>query len=375
MAAAIGIGRFVYTPIVPAMIAELGLSKSAAGLIASANFLGYLLGALVAASPNLPGSHRAWLIASLAVSSLTTAGMGMVHGMEPFLLLRFAGGGASAVVLVLASAIVLEHLAQARRPALSALHFAGVGCGIAVSAVLVAALQHGGQGWASLWEASGIVSLGATAVVAVLLPQGVSSTGRTTRRNSRPADPALFRLVVAYGLFGFGYVITATFLVVIVRSTASIHALEAVIWVVVGLAAAPSVAMWAWIATRLGTVAAFALACVVEAVGVLASVAWPSEAGTFVAAILVGGTFMGLTALGLVRARALSTGDLRRVLALMTSAFGLGQIIGPSFAGMLSDRFGSFAMPSAAAVVALLIAAGLVCVSPETAADSRVVPR
>jgi predicted MFS family arabinose efflux permease len=375
MAAAIGIGRFVYTPIVPAMIEELHLSTSAAGLIASANFLGYLAGGLLAASPSLPGSRHAWLLGSLAASGLTTAGMGFVHGMQPFLLLRFVGGGSSAIVLVLASAIVLEHLAQARRPGLSALHFAGVGCGIAASAVLVAALQAGGQSWAWLWEASGILSLGAAAVVAVLLPQSTTAVGQTTGRTSRPADPALLRLVAAYGLFGFGYVITATFLVVIVRTTPSIRALEPVIWVVFGLAAAPSVAMWAWIATRFGTVATFALACVVEACGVLASIAWPSEMGAFASAILVGGTFMGLTALGLVRARTLAAGDPRRVLALMTSAFGLGQIIGPSFAGMLSDRVGSFAMPSMAAVVALLIAAGLVCVSPETAADSRAVPR
>jgi predicted MFS family arabinose efflux permease len=295
--------------------------------------------------------------------------------MEPFLLLRVVGGASSALVLVLASAIVLEHLTQARRPALSALHFAGVGCGIATSAVLVAALQRGGHGWPWLWEASGILSLGATAVVAVLLPQSASSAGQTSHRGSPMAEPALFRLVVAYGLFGFGYVITSTFLVEIVRTAPSTRALEPVIWVVFGLAAAPSVAMWAWIATRSGTVAAFGLACVVEACGVLASVAWPSVTGAFASAILVGGTFMGLTALGLVRARALAAADPRRVLALMTTAFGMGQIIGPGVAGILSDRFGSFAMPSATAVVALLIAAGLVCVSPETAADSRAVPR
>ena len=81
LAAAIGIGRFVYTPILPTMMSALGLSKSAAGLIASANFLGYLLGALLAAWPNLPGSRRAWLLSALAVSAITTAGMGLASTM------------------------------------------------------------------------------------------------------------------------------------------------------------------------------------------------------------------------------------------------------------------------------------------------------
>lgn len=96
LAAAIGIGRFVYTPILPPMIAALGFSRATAGLIASANFIGYLTGALLAASPRLPGSRRAWLLGSLAVSALTTAGMGGVHSLLPFLALRFAGGLASA---------------------------------------------------------------------------------------------------------------------------------------------------------------------------------------------------------------------------------------------------------------------------------------
>ncbi len=357
LAAAIGIGRFVYTPILPAMIEALGLSKSAAGLIASANFLGYLLGALLAALPSLRGSRRAWLIGSLLVSALTTASMGLTQTMAPFLALRFVGGGASAIVLVLASALVLERLTETRRTGLSALHFAGVGSGIAVSAVLVAAMLRAGQSWQSLWLASGVVSLIAAIAVAVLVNEGTGAAVRASARPGRTTDRHLVRLVVAYGLFGFGYVITATFLVAIVRGAPAIRALEPVIWVVFGVAAAPSVALWARIATRFGIPATFAAACVVEAVGVLASVAWPSEIGTFLAAILVGGTFMGLTALGLVRARTLAAGDPRRVLALMTGAFGLGQIIGPSFAGLVSDHLGSFTVPSVTAVVALLVAA------------------
>src|SRR4029077_20505636 len=96
IAAALGVGRFVYTPILPPMVAALGLSKSAAGLIASANFLGYLLGALTAALPKLPGPRRSWLFGSLAISAFTTAAMGLSESLPAFLVLRFAGGAASA---------------------------------------------------------------------------------------------------------------------------------------------------------------------------------------------------------------------------------------------------------------------------------------
>src|SRR5260370_35741621 len=72
MAAALGIGRFVYTPILPAMLGALGWSKSDAGLIASANFLGYLAGALIAARPFVAARPRAWLLAAPASSAVST---------------------------------------------------------------------------------------------------------------------------------------------------------------------------------------------------------------------------------------------------------------------------------------------------------------
>ena len=166
-------------------------------------------------------------------------------------------------------------------------------------------------------------------------------------------------MTLAYGLFGFGYVITATFLVAIVRSTPAIRELEPVIWVVVGLAAAPSVLFWSYLGRRIGVAAAFGTAALAEAVGVMASVVWPSTAGICVAAVLVGGTFMGLTAMGLMRGRELATGDPRQVMAAMTGAFGVGQIVGPALAGVVSDMTGGFGAPSVAAAAALVVAAWL----------------
>lgn len=357
IAAAIGVGRFVYTPILPPMMALLGLGKSQAGLIASANFLGYLVAALFAATPTLPGTGRHWLFGALAVSALTTAAMGLADTMAAFLTLRFISGAASAFVLILGSAIVLEHLAEVARAGLSALHFAGVGSGITVSAALVAGLMQFGESWRVLWMASGALSLGFLVAAVALLPRHAVPVRLSGPWAPNPLAPSLKRLIIAYGFFGFGYVITATFLVAIVRGAPAIGPLEPVVWIVFGLAAVPSVALWTWIARLLGIPRTFALACVVEAGGVLASVAWQTIAGLFAATVLVGGTFMGLTALGLVEARALAEGAPRRALALMTGAFGFGQIIGPVFAGIVSDRLSSFAAPSVAAVAALLIAA------------------
>jgi predicted MFS family arabinose efflux permease len=361
LAAAMGVGRFVYTPILPVMAEALGLSKAQAGLIASANFLGYLIGALLAAAPRLRGSRRTWLLGALVVSALTTAAMGVASAMPAFVILRAIGGAASAFVLVLASALVLDRLAAAGRTGLFALHFAGVGAGIAVSALVVSVLQARGESWSVLWYSVGGLSLAATTAVAWLIPPadppaaGVagSAADATPRRG-------LSALVCAYGLFGFGYVITATFLVAIVRASPPLRSVEPLVWVIVGLTAAPSVALWARVSLRLGIPRTFSIACVVEAVGVAASVLSPSVIGALVAAALLGGTFMGLTALGLSGARRLAPAKLRPVIAVMTASFGFGQIVGPALAGVLSEHTGGFAVPSLLAAGALLIAAVVV---------------
>src|SRR5471030_1057695 len=102
MASALGIGRFVYTPILPHMVEALHVTKSQAGLIASANFIGYLAGALLAAV-KLPGSHRAWLLGALATNVVCLAAMGLTTDLALFLALRTLAGLASAFGLVFSS--------------------------------------------------------------------------------------------------------------------------------------------------------------------------------------------------------------------------------------------------------------------------------
>jgi MFS family permease len=283
LAAAVGIGRFVYTPILPLMVEDLGMTKGAAGLLASANFAGYLAGALLAATPTVPGSRRCWLIVALTVSSLTTGAMALLSSHMAFLALRFAGGIASAFVLVFASALVLDRLSAADRSDLSAVHFAGVGAGMALSAVLVSSLNAWGGGWRSRWLASGLTSGLAVGIAAGLIPDRIEPAATMTSRPSR-ANPRLIALVMAYGLFGFGYIITATFLVAIVRGSDQVHACEPLVWLVVGLTAAPSVALWSSVGGKIGIARAFALACGIEAVGVAASVLWLAPVGMAVLA-------------------------------------------------------------------------------------------
>ena len=359
LAVGIGIGRFVYTPILPFMAADLGLTPADGGLVASANFLGHLLGALAAVRVRMPGERRSWLLGALFLSVVTTAGMGLTTAMPAFIGLRFAGGVASALAIVLSTALVLDRLAAAGRQGLSWMPFAGVGAGIAVSAILVSTLAALGSGWATLWLASGALSLAGFGVCAWLISDGAGeAVGSPPPRGGGPRR-GLPTLVIAYGLFGFGYVITATFISQLVRTTPELVDLEPIVWLIFGLAAFPSVAFWIWLDQRCGNCAAFALACLLEGLGIGASIFETSAPAVLSSAAVLGGTFMGITALGLVIARRMGSGDPHRMAALMTASFGAGQMIGPVFAGYAYRIGDSFRVPSAAAAAALLVAAAL----------------
>lgn len=164
---------------------------------------------------------------------------------------------------------------------------------------------------------------------------------------------------MAYGIFGFGYIVTATFLVAIVRQGAGSRLFETAVWLVTGIAAAPSVYLWAGVARRLGPTRTFIICCVVEAVGVAASVSLGGQWGPLLGGALLGGTFVAATAYGLQAARLLAPASPRRAFALMTGSFGIGQIVGPIIAGFMAQKTGNYFAPSMLAALALLVSAAI----------------
>jgi predicted MFS family arabinose efflux permease len=355
MAVAMGIGRFVYTPILPGMMEGLGLSAADAGLIASANYLGYLLGAVGAAGGWAQARERTVMLASLAASALLAGAMGLMESLGAFLAVRFLAGVASAFVMIFVTTIVFSHLAAAGRDNLQALHFGGVGLGILVSSVMTGVLVLAAAAWPAGWLWSGALSIAGFLVVLLMIDRGPIVTGNRRGEPQLPKSAALAKIIVAYGLFGFGYIVTATFLVAIVRQGEGGRFFEAVVWLVTGLAGLPSVYLWSRMVPRLGLTVTFATGCIVEALGVVASVSFGGYVGPLLGGILLGGTFIAITAIGLQAGRLLAPRAPRRALALMTASFGTGQILGPIAAGFLADWTGSFFAPSIGAAIVLLV--------------------
>ncbi|CAD7024716.1 MFS transporter [Pseudorhizobium endolithicum] len=361
MAAAMGFGRFVYTPILPGMIEGASLSAADAGLIAGANFSGYLLGAVLAAFGWAAGRERTVAIGGLLSTVILLAAMAIVDGLAAFTLVRFLAGLASAFAMVFTSSIVLAH--SSRSEAVQILHFGGVGFGIALSSALVFVIGlvagDTGHGWRDEWTGSAIAAAVLVMLALRLLPHPTAGQG-AMREPPLAWDRPLVLVTASYGLFGFGYVITSTFLVTMARNASAGTTTEFLAWLVTGMAAAVSLVVWRGFVRRFGLVATYAACVAAEAAGVLGSVLLPPAAGALVGGLFLGLTFMAVTAYGLQIGRRLAPRSPRRALALMTAAFGTGQIIGPLVAGWLAEASGAFTLPTVLAATLLGLSGALV---------------
>lgn len=343
LAVAMGIGRFAFTPILPMMLEDGGLSVAGGGWLASANYFGYLVGALSAMVIKVRPAVAICL--GLPVTGLATLAMGFADGFAAWVALRLLAGIASAWVLIVVSARCLELLAPLRRPVLNGVVFAGVGTGIMVAGLLCIALMHYGADSAWAWIASGLLALLASAVAAPVL--GRSGGARAAHGASAPADARRWdgeftRLVLCYGVTGFGYIIPATFLPVMAKQAIADPALFGWSWPVFGAAALVSTLAAAARPAALGNRSLWIAGHFVMALGVVLPVALPGLAGILLSALLVGSTFVVITMAGMQEARLVAGTHAQRLMAAMTAAFALAQVAGPLFASALLGADGGF---------------------------------
>jgi len=355
LAVAMGIGRFAYTPILPAMEAAAHLDTNQAGLLASANYAGYLAGALATAV--IPRAVRGRvLVVSLLAVVVTTALMASTTSLVAWGVIRFLSGLASAGVFVLASGIVLDALRQGGWASLSGWLYSGVGVGIALSGVVVR-VAGGALGWRGDWLVLAVLAAGAIVPAWrwLLLDHRTAATmARAQPILGRGVRTALILLFLAYFLEGLGYIVTGTFLVAIVDRMRGLGEFGPSVWIVVGLAAAPSGIVWVGLAARIGYARALALAYAVQACGIGLPLLGGAGAA-LVSAVLFGGTFIGISTLTLTLAGHIAPRRSAGIIGLLTAAFGLGQIAGPILAAVLVGHTRDFGPALAAAAVIVLV--------------------
>lgn len=383
LAAGMGVGRFVYTPILPLMHAGAGLSAGAGANLATANYIGYLLGALVGILAPAVVRSRALLRTSLVVLTGTLAAMPATHDTAGWFALRLLAGVASALIFVIAVSSLLSHLRE--YPAhLPGWAFGGVGAGIALSGLLVLVLRPVADWRAAWWASAALAALLAVtswnlrpeapptttqtthdtqavqATQAVRATQATEATTGTAATADSSRGPRTHRwftaLFASYTLEGIGYIIAGTFLVAAIEQS-SPGPLGGGAWVLVGLAAVPSSALWARLGRRWSRPDLLLAALVVQAVGIALPALIGGAPAALVSAVLFGATFIGVSTLALATGAHL---EFPRSVALLTAGYSVGQILGPLVAAPLLHHGYQQALVLAASVVLVAAAAAAV---------------
>ena len=338
---AIGIGRFSYTPILPFMITEIGLTTTQGGLIASANFFGYLIGSLIPILPFFPKKIRNVFFLSIFICILTVFLMGVVQDLNFFIFIRFVHGVFSAFVLILGTSIILPHIQELGKIHLSTAHFSGVGLGMVFSSIVVSLFGYYGYQWNDLWIAIGILSVLLSLQIIFYTPYEIELSNKNPI-NQQPSRFGFTLISISYCLYGFGYVAFGTFISTMARTTIGIEVTEPYVWLIVGLSGIPSVFFWNWFSQKIGNDISLFLACSILGSGVLVSVLFSNPFGILFSSFLFGLTFIPITAMCLLEGQKRFPGSFIVSTAILTSSFSIGQMVGPYLAGFITDLTGSF---------------------------------
>ncbi|CAI8747910.1 MFS transporter [Pseudomonas zeae] len=355
---AMGIGRFALTPQMPHLLSEGQIDLTAAGLIAAANYLGYLLGAVDAMFAHRPQQVQRRLHGGLWLCVLLTLASFWADGFWSHLVLRFGTGVASAWVLVMITTLSQPLAAAAGRPRLGALVFAGPGLGIFLTGLLALVSHLLNQTSATLWLIYAAAALVMMLSVWRLLPKPVA-TAAVAVAAGNPSNRGIGRLAVIYALYGVGYIIPATFLSQM--ATGQFHGQwqADLFWPCFGLAAALGVLLVSlrrhdpettrhWLMATLWLQAAGVFACLLG-----------SGLGLALGVILCGTPFLACMQLVMQRSRELAPHATQRNAGMLTACFAVGQLSGPLLAALSSHFSGGLQPALVIAGSGLLIAGGL----------------
>src|SRR3984957_6375998 len=326
LAGAMGVGRFVFTPVLPLMEAQAHLTSAQASTLATSNYLGYLIGAVLGIM--LPALSRARL--ALRVSGVvlvaTLAAMPVTRDVAAWAALRGLAGVASAVIFMVAGNMILSELASGR-PHMTGWAYGGGGAGIALSGALVAVVRSIGDWQAAWWSSAALTTL----LLAAAWFVGETGPAETPAApsgapESAPRHARWFAiLAVSYFLEGAGYIVAGTFLVAAISATGPSW-LSGSVWIIVGAAAVPSCAAWTWLSRRVSRPTLITGALILQAIGIALPAFTAAVPAALAAAVLFGATFIGITTLSLAAGRHLRV---PRAVAILTAGHGMGQVLGP----------------------------------------------
>ncbi|GGW65951.1 YbfB/YjiJ family MFS transporter [Alishewanella tabrizica] len=354
----LGVARFAYTPLLPLMQQQTILDDASGGYLAAINYLGYMTGALLAVSLNSLALKDYLYRLGLLIAIVSTLGMALTENIWLWAFWRYLAGLSSAGSMLIASGLILHWLLQQNLRAELGVHFAGLGLGIALAASAVELMLWLNFDWRQQWVLLALLSIALALPAWRWLPRPVlsSSSQQHTIKLPEPGRRFIRLMLFSYFGAGYGYVVTATFIVTIVERLPGLAGSGNLAFVLLGLAAAPAVLLWDLLVRRSGFLNAIILALLLQTFAIVLPLIVPGLWPVLFSAVLFGATFIGVVSLVLTMAGRLYPTKPARLMGKLTLAYGLAQVIAPAITGSLAKATGSYQF-------GLLLAAGFVALA------------
>lgn len=340
----LGVARFAYTPLLPLMQQQASLGISEGGWLASINYMGYFSGVLIAASiSNMMLKDRLYRL-GIIVAIISTVGMALTTNFWIWSLMRYFAGLSSAAGMLMGSGLILNWLIRHHYRSELGIHFAGAGLGITFCSYIVSAMTPEFD-WRQQWFALSLLGVLLAIPAWLWLPKPENShlmkSGEALVDNP-PSKVYLRLFIAAYMCAGVGYVISATFIVAIVDQQNPLADEGTLVFMVLGLAAAPACIIWDLIARKTGNLNALALAFAIHTVSIILPILNTGSIAAYTSAILFGGTFIGIVSLVLTMAGRLYPSAPSKIMGKMTISYGVAQIAAPAITGQMAEMGGSY---------------------------------
>ena len=358
-----GIARFAYTPLLPVMLDQTFLNDASGGWLATINYMGYMTGVLITASiSDLRLKDKLYRI-SLVLAIISTIGMGIVENYILWSVMRFLAGLTAAGGLLIGSGLILNWMMRnGHKPELG-LHFGGVGVGIAVTAIFAMLMSDSfteSQSYlshftaAQQWQVFAVIAVLLAIPAWLWLPKpnksNVADTGKPLT-DKPPRRNWMLLLYASYFCAGIGYVISATFLVAIVDQQPNLKGNGSLVWLVVGLAAAPSCIFWDRVARKTGVLKAITIALGLNTIGIIIPAFSHSLTGVLLSGFFFGATFIGIVSLMLTMVGKFYPTKPAKPMGRLTLSYGVAQIVAPAISGVVAETTGNYTMPLIMAAV------------------------
>ena len=337
-----GFARFAYTPLLPVMHQQAGLSTLMGGWLATFNYLGYMTGVLLVSFSNSLRFKYQLYRAGLIAAVITTLAMGFTQNPIIWSILRFISGISSTAGILLSAGFVLNWLRNRHYRAELRTHYTGIGIGIGLSG-LGCLLMQDHFNWAFQWQFFGAVGILFFLPAWFWMPRPESAlSSDASKVQPAPTNTWMVLMIAAYFCAGFGYVISATFIVDILEKIPLLTGKGAIVWILLGIAATPGAYLWDRVNRKTGDLNALLLCFLFHLISIVIPAAVDGPSANLIAAMLFGNTFTGIVSLTLSIVGRAFPSNPAKAMARLTMSYGVSQITGPAIAGYLSVHSGSY---------------------------------